>query len=216
MNLLTSNKILTSAIDTAAPTARLHLLVPATSSNVELCKLLLSITILGYPAPIFVNYGDAEDADPYMQHLSKVQGIANYLESISHHDGIENDLILVVDGYDAWFQLGPTTLLERYHRATKFLDERAIATSGEQQVLDHDIRHTILFGPDKLCWPIDFSRPACWAVPEAPLDPFAFGPETFTGPVTSDYNLPLWLNSGTSMLRILILVYLLTPTKIYQ
>lgn len=49
--------------------ARVHLLVPATSSNPDLCKLLLSAQILGYPAPILINYGATEFEDPYVQHL---------------------------------------------------------------------------------------------------------------------------------------------------
>jgi hypothetical protein len=41
---------LTVAADT--PQGHLHLLVPATSSNAELCKLLLSCQILGYSTPV--------------------------------------------------------------------------------------------------------------------------------------------------------------------
>lgn len=51
------------------------------------------------------------------------------------------------------------------------------------------------FGPDKICWPIDFTRPACWAVPHLPLDEGAWGPPSNT----DEHNMPRWLNSGTIM-----------------
>lgn len=54
-----------------------------------------------------------------------------------------------------------------------------------------------VFGTDLgyVQWPVDFSRPACWAVPEANLTDFAFGPATNNLHV--EQFLPRWLNSGT-------------------
>lgn len=62
----------------------------------------------------------------------------------------------------------------------------------------NDIRQTVLFGPDKLCWPNGDTgeRPACWAVSESTLPKHAFG--RFVEQ-TSDavHQRPRWLNSGT-------------------
>lgn len=62
----------------------------------------------------------------------------------------------------------------------------------------NDIRQTVLFGPDKLCWPNGDTeeRPACWAVSESTLPKHAFGR---FGEQTSDtiHQRPRWLNSGT-------------------
>ncbi|CCF45602.1 hypothetical protein CH063_14638 [Colletotrichum higginsianum] len=58
-------------------------------------------------------------------------------------------------------------------------------------------RH-IFFGADKVCWPVDWRRPACWAVPPVPnMDGREFGPLTNTEDMA--FNHPRWLNSGTIM-----------------
>lgn len=40
-----------TALSSSAQKGRFHLLIPATSSNPDLCKLMLSAQILGYPTP---------------------------------------------------------------------------------------------------------------------------------------------------------------------
>jgi hypothetical protein len=85
---------------------RLHLLIPATSSNADLCKLMLSAQVLGYPTPILINYGGLEDPDdPYKSHLAKVQGFLTYLENLETSTEYAEDLVTIVDGYDIWFQV---------------------------------------------------------------------------------------------------------------
>ena len=40
----------------ARPTRQLHLLLPATASTLNFCRLLLSSTITGYPDPILIGW----------------------------------------------------------------------------------------------------------------------------------------------------------------
>jgi hypothetical protein len=174
---------------------RLHLLIPATSTNDDLCKLMLSAQILGYPTPVLINYGEHEEADAYVQHLAKVQGILRYLESIEPSIEWDEDLVLIVDGYDIWFQLRPDVLLERYYAINAAADARAVDTYGAELVAQHDIRQTVVFGPDKLCWPVDFSRTACWAIPEVPQDDDIYGPRFEIN--NRNKNPARFLNSGT-------------------
>ncbi|KAF2159224.1 hypothetical protein M409DRAFT_30362 [Zasmidium cellare ATCC 36951] len=195
------NAVPETATPAAAPpvikgNARLHLLVPATSTNAELCKLLLSAQILGYPTPVLINYGDHEASDPYVQHLAKVEGILRYLETLEPSGDYAEDLVLIVDGYDIWFQLRPDVLLKRFYEINAAADARAIETYGEEFFSQHDMRQTIVFGPDKICWPVDFSRPACWAVPTSPLPQSVFGTPP-NGTDDRDKNQARWLNSGT-------------------
>ncbi|KAK3674044.1 hypothetical protein LTR78_006247 [Recurvomyces mirabilis] len=178
--------------------ARFHLLVPATSSSLDLCKLSLSAQILDYPTPVLINFGHPEDPDGYVQHLAKPQGILDYLDSISGADGqglVDEDLVLIVDGYDVWMQLRRDVLISRYYEINNAADARTKALYGDETFRSQDMRQAIIFGPDKICWPIDFSRPACWAVPRAALPEHAFGPRTDHG--SEEFNLPRWLNSGT-------------------
>ena len=194
-----ANAISEGAKSVAAPRkGRLHLLIPATSSNPDLCKLLLSAHILGYPTPILLNFGDVEDHDdPYVQHLAKVQGIHEYLQKIKTSSEYGEDLVLIIDGYDLWFQLRPDVLIKRYYALNKAANQRTAEKYGHDIVARNDMRQTVLFGPDKICWPVDFSRPACWAVPESNLPYYAFGPQTNSG--RRELNHAIWLNSGTIM-----------------
>jgi len=176
---------------------RFHLLIPATSSGRDLCKLLLSTQILGYPTPVLINYGAAEDADPYVQHLAKVEGLLKYLEHQESANPDTEDLVLIIDGYDVWFQLRPDVLIKRFYESNRQAYKRLIDQYGEEIVREHNMKQSVIFGPDKLCWPIDYSRPACWAVDPGNLDPYAFGPQTSSE--HEELTHPRWLNSGTIM-----------------
>ncbi|GAB7350884.1 hypothetical protein MBLNU459_g1401t2 [Dothideomycetes sp. NU459] len=165
------------------------------TSNTEFCKLLLSSTILGYPTPVLVNWGAKEAPNPYVQHLAKVETLLAYLKTLKPIS--EDDIVLILDGYDIWFQLRPDVLLKRYFEMNRAANQRVIDAYGQEAFDAHDLRQTVVFGPDKICWPIDFSRPACWAVPHVPLSEYAWGPNISDARET--HNEPRWLNSGTIM-----------------
>lgn len=177
-------------------------MVPATSSNRYLCQLLLSARILGYPAPTLINWAAKEDPNPYVQHIAKIMKILQYLRTLAPERN--NDLVLIVDGYDVWFQLRPDVLIRRYFNVTRSLDQRVSSVLSPDVIKKHDIRHSVLFGPDKLCWPSgDGRRPACWAVPPTTLPENAFG-EFDDSTVAKALKYPVktrprWLNSGTIM-----------------
>ena len=176
---------------------RFHLLIPATSSNPDLCKLLLSAQILGYPTPVFINYGHPEAEDAYIQHLAKVEGILEYLERLEQDPEYHEELVLIVDGYDLWFQLRPDVLLKRYYLLNAQANDRLRDMYGANVVRENNMTQSIVFGPDKICWPINFARTACWAVSETTLGSKAFGPGTASG--RPQLAQPRWLNSGTIM-----------------
>ncbi|KAM3420437.1 hypothetical protein BST61_g3710 [Cercospora zeina] len=186
-----------SPLDQHAPVGkgRLHLLIPATSTNSELCKLLLSAQVLGYPTPVLINYGDHEATDGYVQHLAKVEGILRYLEKLEGSEEYQEDLVLIIDGYDIWFQLRPDVLLKRFYAINAAANARMIERYGERTFAEHEMYQSVVFGPDKLCWPVDFSRPACWAVPDSTMSEAAFGP--VYDYENRDRNPAKWLNSGT-------------------
>ena len=182
--------------------AFLHLLIPATSSNQYFCQLLLSAAVLNYPTPTLINWGTKEDANDYVQHIAKISKILQYLKSIP--PGKEKDLVLIVDGFDVWFQLRSDVLIKRYFAINSAADKRISKTLGHVAG-KKDIKQTVIFGPDKLCWPSgnDGSRAACWALPQSTLPKGAFGPINDTDIVAaiSDpvHARPRWLNSGTVM-----------------
>lgn len=174
--------------------AHLHLIIPATDSNHHLCRLLLSVTALDYPIPVFINWGDEEDANPYVQHVAKVGGILRYLNKLD--DQYADDLVLIVDGYDVLFQLRPDVLIKRYYNVIHAANKRLVDRVRYDTAVKHNLYQSIIVGPDKICWPEDPRRAAAWAVPDSTLPRYAFGPSTDNGR-WRDYNRPRWLNSGT-------------------
>ena len=193
---------------------KLHMLIPATSTNHHLCQLLTSAVILGYPAPILINWGGFEDADDYVQHLAKVEGVLNYVDSLPENQ--QDELVFMMDGFDAWFQLPADIMIQRYYDVVEHAHQENLKMYGADNVKQHKIKDTVLFGPDKLCWPEDTNRAACWAVPESFLPRYAFGPDTDHG--IADHNRARWLNSGTILgpARELRAVFAATLQKIHD
>ena len=182
--------------------SRFHLLVPASSSNQNLCQLLLSTIVLNYPPPILINWDAVETDNPFLMHLGKIDKVLAYLEHFSEKQ--DDDLVLMVDGYDVWFQLPPEVLIRRYFDVIETQNERIEAMYGSKVAKENDLRQTVLFGPDKACWPEEEGgRPACWAVPQSTLPKFAFGPyddvEFDAAKGIPYHTRPRWLNSGTIM-----------------
>lgn len=178
------------------PKGHLHFIIAGSSANRQLCRTLLSATVNRYGPPVMAGWNATGKNDAAVTHLAKLRVVAHYLESIEAT--ADDDLFLMVDGYDVLMQFGPDVLVERYFAAVAIEDERIIQQLGPanaERVAGPLGRH-IFFGADKVCWPIDWRRPACWAVPDAPhMDKNEFGPFTDNGDMT--FNRPRWLNSGT-------------------
>ena len=191
---------MTAPSETAVLESQLHLLVPATTSNKYLCQLLVSAAALNYPVPTLINWGAPENENPFIQHLAKVSKLYKYLKTFPA--GKDNDLVLIVDGYDVWFQLRADVLIRRYFAIKKAADHRIALDLGPSMAHNNDVRNTVIFGPDKACWPSGQGRrPACWAVPQSPLPANSFGPFDDRDAAQANKNSwqarPRWLNSGT-------------------
>lgn len=140
-----------------------------------------------------INWAAPEAKDAYKQHLAKIETILAYLETLTPKT--PEDLVLIVDGYDVWFQLRPDVLLKRYYAMNEVADRIARETYGEELAAQYNMTQTVVFGPDKICWPIDYKRPACWTMPKGTLGDYAFGPDSDYQ--LEEHNLARWLNSGT-------------------
>lgn len=112
----------------------------------------------------------------------------------------------MLDGYDAWIQLRPQTLVDRFFdtnlRADKRVDEGFEGESAERL----GVRQEIIFGAQKRCWPWSAGDPPCYAVPQSSLPSNIYGPETDTD-VNNEENPYIkyrqrYLNSGVAMGRV--------------
>ena len=188
-----------------------HLLIPASESNPEFCKTLLSASVLGYPAPTLINWGmemkKGKIIEESASHLAKIKGVYDFLRDTKKTK--DGDMVLIIDGYDVWFQLPPHILLERYHTLVEETNSRLVSRYGmisedqngdslAERVPKYELK--VLLGADKLCWPNPHTDPACVAVPFSTLPKDLYGADTDTDP-KAYHNRPRWLNSGNIMGR---------------
>lgn len=180
---------------------RLHLVVPADKADVNLCKLIATAAALGYPPPIIINW-ELEFKDKTLagsgSHIGKIHGISNLL-----NDGNmikKDDMVLIIDAYDVWFQLPPAIMLQRYHAINAAADARLSERMGGVDVAKLGMQQTIVVSVEKRCIPVK-SREACDARPETPLPQDLYGAETVQkddDPLNEPFerNRERWLNSG--------------------
>lgn len=177
-----------------------HLLIPASGKDENLCKAIVGAAVLGYPSPKVLNWGKTFN-DAHLvsggSHIAKISGVSSYLESLSPEQ--DEDLIIMTDGYDTWFQLRPETLIERYFDINRRANERIRRELGDHVVSTNKIEQKIVFSAQKRCWPWAADAAPCYAVPNSTLPEDIFGPDTDTD--VGDRNpylkfRPRYLNSG--------------------
>ena len=196
----------TEAIGPKKTNPSFHLLIPASKSSSLLCKTLLSSFVLGYPPPTLINYGKVFEGEGWDNgtHAGKIRGVYDYLNG--GKDMKDNDLVLIIDGFDVWFQLPPEVMIKRFHSILIEADERlrrryGMVTrekDGNFGAKERIQRYTqkVIFGADKICWPNAVEDPACAAIPFSTLPKTIYGPETDKD--TDSYlTRPRFLNSGT-------------------
>ncbi|RGP69149.1 hypothetical protein FSPOR_4864 [Fusarium sporotrichioides] len=189
---------------------RFALVLPITNPNPNSCKTIFSALALGYPSPVIVNWGvDYHDVShwEFGKNLPKIPGLVHYLDSVMHPNATdlerleEDDLVLMVDSHDVWFQLPVEVLLSRYHEVNRRANERLRKQwtgSGPMPM-----KQTIVAAAEKKCYPDDpelFGIDLrCHRWPESPLRPDLYGPNTEKNASDFYYNRPRWLNGGMYM-----------------
>lgn len=178
-------------------TSKFHLLVPASGSHFRLCRAITSSTLLGYPAPVLNGWMKQGELNASETHLAKVRTVLNYLDSLPQE--ADDDLVLMVDGYDLVFQLPPEIMIERYFAVIKAANAKIAAQWGVDSVDEltgnNAPRQTILFGPEKTCYPTLWNRIGCWATWGKDIDIPVGAYGTPDGSI--EHNQPIGLNSGT-------------------
>jgi len=178
---LVEDKGKTVTDDLALPTKKqpFHFLLTATRQDPNLCKTLLSSALLGYPSPIILAWQDDRIGGALGggSHLAKISKALGYLESLGpEHD---EDLVLMIDGYDIWFQLRVEVLVERYHRLNAEANDRLKKRLG-RAFHKENIKQKIIFGAGKRCAPNDLWSVGCYAVPDSPIPADVYNHNTDT------------------------------------
>ncbi|KAF5672760.1 hypothetical protein FHETE_3594 [Fusarium heterosporum] len=107
---------------------RLRLFMPADSPHINLCKTIMSAVAMGYPMPVLLNWKREYNRPSWHfagSHIAKLESLLGAIEVLlEEEEANEDDVAILVDAYDMWFQLPPSVLLERYHRLNREADAR--------------------------------------------------------------------------------------------
>ncbi|KAL9112046.1 MAG: hypothetical protein Q9227_003666 [Pyrenula ochraceoflavens] len=181
-----------------------HLLVPASEASPGLCKTLFSAAASGYSTPRLLNWQRKFEDEHLIfggSHIAKIEGVLGFLRQLGPQS--DHELVLIIDGYDVWFQLLPEVMISRYHQINQRANRRIRSSLGSLAAEKEDIRQTVVFAAQKKCWPASPDDPACFAVPPSELEEDVYGPQTDL-PVDDEKN-PFarmrqrYLNSGMIM-----------------
>ena len=148
---------------------KLHVLLPTTMGDVNLCKTILSARAMGYGEPIILGWGDQYDTDYLLgggSHVAKISNVLRWLNNIRPEQ--EDDLVLMMDAFDIWFQLPVEIFIERYHSINERANSR-IAKHYDKAAELEDIKQTIVFGAGKRCAPNQPHTKACYTIPASPI-----------------------------------------------
>lgn len=185
---------------------RVHVLLPASKGDVNLCKLLLGLSLLGYSTPTLLGWQQEFEKPGILgggSHVAKVSKVLQYLESLPQEN--ENDLVFMMDAYDIQIQLPQATLVQRYYSSQQAAQDRLKESMGRRTASRHNMREKILFGAGKRCAPNQPHTIACYPLPESPLPTDLYGANTDTVIGHNHWwsNRQRYLNSG----------YILGPAK---
>ncbi|KZZ87309.1 hypothetical protein AAL_08414 [Moelleriella libera RCEF 2490] len=187
---------------------RFVLVIPATSPSPDLCKTIVTALALGYPSPVIVNWGlDFHTVTKWEggQNLPKLPGFVKYLDAVMHPDAHpderlgDEDIVLMVDAYDVWFQLPAEVLLRRYHAINERADARLNQQWGREE--PNPMKQTVIAASGKHCHPQpdSGSDTHCERMPQSPLRSDLYGPGTEKNATKFRDHRPRFINGGLYM-----------------
>ncbi|KAL6919041.1 hypothetical protein FSST1_003067 [Fusarium sambucinum] len=180
-------------------TRRLRLFMPADSPHINLCKTIMSAVAMGYPMPILLNWKREYNRPSWHfagSHIAKLESllaaIQVLLDQTDNDDVSDDDIAVLVDAYDMWFQLPPSVLLERYHQLNREADTRVqkqwtnLNISADFPILSP--RQDIIITTAKDCFPDAYSGsdPQYEHWPDSPMPKDMYGDGTDEVPWSFD------------------------------
>lgn len=155
-SLTGSNITTTTATDKVNPKkstivpkkSRFHVVLP-THEDAQICRTLLSASILGYPSPILIP----------LPRLAPNEWLDRLIEFISNASDLkDDDLIMVADGSKTWFQLPADLFVAR---------ALALVDKSNQQLFSS--KNNVIIGASAFCEGSSPSNSTC----RSPLSPMA-------------------------------------------
>ena len=182
--------------------SKLHILLPSTQGNVKFCKTLMTMTLLGYPAPTIIGWGFEDSSNGLKGGGSHYMKITNSLAYIENHErngtpDFEEEVVFMLDAYDIWFQLPVETLLARYEKVLREENARVAHRMGKAYH-NEKIESGVIFGAGKRCIPNMPYTISCYPVPDSPVPHDVYGDATDSqfGVSSASAYRARYLNSG--------------------
>lgn len=132
----------------------------------------MSAMILNYPPPTVINLFEQFESQMERE-KARLKSIRDYLSN----DKLVNDedLLLIVDGQDTWFQLPSDVIIRQYQNVVADANKRLMNRYGADGDGAQKYSQTIVFGAEKRCQGEDL---ACKYAPESMLPENIYGKET--------------------------------------
>ncbi|KAI9934321.1 hypothetical protein ASPWEDRAFT_170053 [Aspergillus wentii DTO 134E9] len=188
-------------------TSSFHLVLPARRTSPALCRTVTSAMIMDFPPPTLINYGKkpGRDSTDYDDMAEMVTGVYEYLKNTPHIK--DEDLALVADGLDFFFQLPAEVLVKRFQNLLRennlklqkkygFATVENTSDKGGKPEIVQKYMQRVLFGAGKACFPNMERDVGCVTVPQSSLPPDVYGWKTDIHPDGVFLNRPRWLTPG--------------------
>ncbi|KAL9626767.1 MAG: hypothetical protein Q9164_007799, partial [Protoblastenia rupestris] len=126
----------------------LHVLLPASGANIDFCRTSVSSAFLGYPLSQVTNWENKYNEEKYGKSATAwggLLGTLKYLEELPTAG--DDDLVLITDVVDTWFQLKPEVLIQRYRVVNDEAVKRARKRLGNNY--KDQLRQDLVFAAQK-------------------------------------------------------------------
>lgn len=153
-------------------TPNFHLIMSSLKDSPEFCKATMAGVILNYPPPTVVNLFQ-EFKSQAEQEKARLKSILDHLRKKKSVKN--NDLVLIVDGEDTWFQLPSDVIIRQYQNIVDDANKRLREQYGLNGKGLQKYNQTIIFGAEKVCKGTDV---ACKFAPYSPLPSNIYGQQT--------------------------------------
>ncbi|KAH8730851.1 hypothetical protein GQ44DRAFT_422039 [Phaeosphaeriaceae sp. PMI808] len=150
-------------------TPNFHLVMPAEKDTDGFCKTTLSAMLLNYPPPTVANLHQDFDSEVQRERAA-LQAIRQYLHNTKYVQ--DEDLVLVVDGKNTWFQLPSDVIIKQYARMLEDANARLLEKYGVDKNGYQKINQSIIFAAEKWCEGDDM---ACAYAPHSILPADLYG-----------------------------------------
>ncbi|OAL52273.1 hypothetical protein IQ07DRAFT_678294 [Pyrenochaeta sp. DS3sAY3a] len=153
-------------------TPNFHLIMASERDTDGFCQTTLSAMLLNYPPPTAVNLYTRFETEEQWE-TETINSTLHYLSTSRFVQ--DDDLVLIVDGQESWFQLPSDVIVTQYKRLLedanlRLLDRYGLGEDGFQK-----FNQTIIFGAEKMCRSDDM---ACKYVPQSILPDDLYVKET--------------------------------------